>query len=108
MSESGTTLLAARPAPDSPLQQTSATSRSDAQDIAAYFDELIPRQMAELHLVGAIVAVVRDGGVAFAKGYGHADLEQRTPVVADRTLFYIGSAGKLFTWTAVMQLVEQG
>jgi CubicO group peptidase (beta-lactamase class C family) len=28
--------------------------------------------------------------------------------VADRTLFHIGSNGKLFTWTVVMQLVEQG
>ena len=29
-------------------------------------------------------------------------------MVADETLFYPGSAGKLFTWTAVMQLVEEG
>ena len=44
----------------------------------------------------------------FAKGYGYADLAQRVPVQADRTLFFIGSAGKLFTWTAVMQLAETG
>jgi CubicO group peptidase (beta-lactamase class C family) len=43
-----------------------------------------------------------------AKGYGYANLEQRTPVVADQTLFRIGSTSKLFVWTGVMQLVEQG
>jgi CubicO group peptidase (beta-lactamase class C family) len=37
-----------------------------------------------------------------------ADVNQREPVAADRTLFHIGSNTKLFTWTAVMQLVEQG
>ena len=44
----------------------------------------------------------------FAKGYGYADLAKRTPITADGTLFRIGSTSKLFTWTAVMQLVEQG
>jgi CubicO group peptidase (beta-lactamase class C family) len=44
----------------------------------------------------------------FAKGYGWADVEQRVPVAADRSLFHIGSNTKLFTWTAVMQLVEEG
>src|SRR4029079_7234646 len=68
----------------------------------------IPRQLADSHVAGATVAVVRDGRVAFERGYGYADLERHTPVDPDRTLFYIGSAGKLFTWTAVMQLVEQG
>ena len=44
----------------------------------------------------------------FAKGYGYSDIEKRTPVSPDSTLFRPGSISKLFTWTAVMQLVEEG
>jgi CubicO group peptidase (beta-lactamase class C family) len=73
-----------------------------------YFDRTIPQQLAELHIAGAAVAVVEGGGLAFAKGYGLADAENRIAVRPDTTLFRIGSVSKLFTWTAVMQLTEQG
>jgi CubicO group peptidase (beta-lactamase class C family) len=43
-----------------------------------------------------------------AKGYGYADRENGIPIDPERTMFHIGSNGKVFTWTAVMQLVEQG
>src|ERR1035441_4304312 len=43
-----------------------------------------------------------------AKGYGYSDMAKRTPVTPDTTLFRPGSTSKLFTWTSVMQLVEQG
>jgi CubicO group peptidase (beta-lactamase class C family) len=76
--------------------------------VEAFFDELITKQLREEHVAGATVAVVKDGRIVFAKGYGYADRERQEPVVADETLFYPGSAGKLFTWTAVMQLVEEG
>jgi CubicO group peptidase (beta-lactamase class C family) len=46
--------------------------------------------------------------VLYAKGYGYADVEKKTPVTPDGTLFRPGSVSKLLTWTAVMQLVEQG
>jgi CubicO group peptidase (beta-lactamase class C family)/pimeloyl-ACP methyl ester carboxylesterase len=78
------------------------------QTMAAYFDAALARQLADEHIVGATVAVVKDGELFFAKGYGNADLAGQTRVTADGTLFFPGSAGKLFTWTAVMQLVEQG
>jgi len=77
------------------------------QDLEAFFDTTLAEQMTEKHLVGATVAVVQNGTLTFAKGYGCADMDGSVPVQADRTLFYIGSAGKLFTWTAVMQLVER-
>ena len=44
----------------------------------------------------------------FAKGYGYADVEAQLPVDPEATLFRPGSISKLFTWVAVMQLVEQG
>jgi CubicO group peptidase (beta-lactamase class C family) len=64
--------------------------------------------MEENHIAGAAVSVVKDGKLLFAKGYGYADLEKGIPVDPGLTVFRIGSVTKLFTWTAVMQLVEQG
>src|SRR5438034_10359887 len=54
------------------------------------------------------VVVVKDGAVLLQKGYGYSDVGKRKPVDPERTLFRPGSVSKLFTWTAVMQLVEQG
>jgi CubicO group peptidase (beta-lactamase class C family) len=60
------------------------------------------------HCAGAVVAIVRNGEVALAKGYGYADLQTRKPVDPAMTLFRIGSVSKLFVWTSVMQMIEQG
>jgi CubicO group peptidase (beta-lactamase class C family) len=91
-----------------PAPKPSAGASLDKQGARAFFDGLIPGQLRDGHAAGATVAVVEDGRIVFAKGYGYADLEKREPVVAEETLFYPGSAGKLFTWTAVMQLAEEG
>lgn len=77
-------------------------------DIGAFLDGLLPAEMERDNIAGAVIAVVKDGQVLFARGYGYADLEKRKPVSPGDTLFRPGSISKLFTWTAVMQLVEQG
>jgi len=77
-------------------------------DLEAFLDGIMAAHMEADHVAGATISVVKDGNLFFAKGYGHADLEKKTPVRADRTLFRIASISKLFTWTAVMQLIEQG
>lgn len=79
-----------------------------AETLEAFFDETLEQAMADYHIAGATLSVVQDNAVLLAKGYGLADVEQGVPVSADATLFRIGSLTKLFTWTAVMQLVEQG
>jgi CubicO group peptidase (beta-lactamase class C family) len=81
---------------------------TDPAELEAFLDGLLAKQMEENHIPGAAVAVVRNGGVLLAKGYGYADLENGVPVDPELTVFRIGSSGKLFTWTAVMQLVERG
>jgi CubicO group peptidase (beta-lactamase class C family) len=81
---------------------------TDPAELEAFLDDLLAQQLADNHIPGASVAVVKDGRLFFAKGYGSANLEQGVPVVADQTLVRVGSIAKLFTWTAVMQLVEQG
>jgi CubicO group peptidase (beta-lactamase class C family) len=80
----------------------------DRAELEAYLDGVMAANMRDKHVAGATVAVVKDGALLFAKGYGYANVAKRTPVDAERTLFRIGSTSKLFTWTAVMQLVEQG
>jgi len=78
------------------------------QDFETFLDALIPSQLQNRDIAGTVVSVVKDGQVLFAKGYGYADFTAKKPVLADQTLFRPGSISKLFTATAVMQLVEQG
>ncbi|HXH65606.1 MAG TPA: serine hydrolase domain-containing protein [Candidatus Limnocylindrales bacterium] len=77
-------------------------------DVEAFLDGMMPSQIERENVAGAVIAVVKDGHVIFAKGYGYSDMEKRRPVTPDATLFRPGSISKLFTWTSVMQLVEQG
>jgi len=81
---------------------------TDPIELEAFLDELMAAQMEEYHIPGAMVSVVKDGTLFFAKGYGYADLENQIPVDPERTLFRIGSASKTFVATALMQLYEQG
>jgi CubicO group peptidase (beta-lactamase class C family) len=78
-----------------------------AADVETFLDGIVPLQLDREDIAGATVAVVKDGKPLFAKGYGYADVKHKQPVTAE-TLFRIGSVSKLFNWTAVMQLVEQG
>jgi CubicO group peptidase (beta-lactamase class C family) len=80
----------------------------DRAELEAFLDGVMAANLRDKHVAGATISVVKDGALLFAKGYGYADVAKRAPVDADRTLFRIGSTSKLFTWTAVMQLVEQG
>ena len=79
-----------------------------AADVESFIDGILPLQLKRDDIAGATVAVVKDGKLLFAKGYGYADVKNKKPVSAQDTLFRPGSVSKLFTWTAVMQLFEQG
>jgi CubicO group peptidase (beta-lactamase class C family) len=79
-----------------------------AADLGSFLDGLVPLQIEGADIAGAVVAVVKDGKVLFAKGYGYSDYEKKVPVSPENTLFRPGSISKLFTWTSVMQQVEQG
>ena len=78
------------------------------RDLDAFFGGMLPMQIAREDIAGMVVSVVKDGKPFFRQGYGFANLEKRTPVSAENTLFRPGSISKLFTWTAIMQQVEQG
>ena len=79
-----------------------------AADVEAFLDGIVPQQLARENIAGATISVVKDGKLLFAKGYGYSDVANKKPVLPDATLFRPGSISKLFTWTAVMQLQEQG
>jgi CubicO group peptidase (beta-lactamase class C family) len=94
---------AATPSPNPP-----AAHSLERADLEPWLDGFMPYAIERGDVAGAVVAVVKNGEVIFAKGYGFADVEKHKPVDAERTMFRPGSISKLFTWTAVMQLVEQG
>ncbi len=94
--------IQATPPPPSP------TGLSDPRELETFLDGVISVQLTDNHIPGATIAVVKDGRLFFAKGYGDADRQHGKLVNAQTTLFRVGSVSKLFTWTAVMQLVEQG
>jgi CubicO group peptidase (beta-lactamase class C family) len=79
-----------------------------AADVEAFLDGFVPMQLERENIAGAVVLVVKDSKVLFARGYGYSEADSKMPVTVDATLFRPGSISKLLTWTAVMQLVEQG
>jgi len=86
------------------LRQTHELTAADAD---AWLDGYLPYVLAQADIAGAVVVIVKDGQVLTQRGYGYADVAARQRVDPATTLFRPGSISKLFTWTAVMQLVEQ-
>src|SRR5271157_5809787 len=58
-----------------------------AADLEAFLDGLMPAQLERENIAGAVIAVVKDGQVLLAKGYGYSDMAKGTPVTPDATLF---------------------
>jgi CubicO group peptidase (beta-lactamase class C family) len=83
-------------------------SVNDPAELESFFDGAVEALLKSNKVPGATISVVKDGEVFFAKGYGYADAEERIPVDPEKTMFRIASVSKLFAWTGVMQLAEQG
>jgi CubicO group peptidase (beta-lactamase class C family) len=91
-----------------PPVPASSSAELSAKDLEAFLDGVMPLQLKREDIAGAVIVIVKDGSILFSKGYGYADVAKRKPVSVEDTLFRPGSISKLFTWTSVMQLVEQG
>jgi CubicO group peptidase (beta-lactamase class C family) len=85
-----------------------AAGLADPSELEAFLDGFLAGAMRQQRVPGLVFVMVKDGAVFLAKGYGLADREAGRPVDPERTLFRLGSVSKLYTATAVMQLVEQG
>lgn len=70
-------------------------------------DDLINQQIKIRQIPGLSIAVLRDGKIVRAAGYGFANIELKVPATKD-TVYEIGSISKQFASEAVMLLVEDG
>lgn len=70
-------------------------------------DALAMDLVAAAKLPGLSVAILQDGELAFARGYGSMDLQAGTPVTME-TRFRCASVSKAITATALAKLVQEG
>ena len=75
--------------------------------VRKHFAVTIPELLVRHQVPGLAIAVVRDGELAFADGYGLANVETGRPVTPD-TLFNAGSISKVVSAWGVMRLVDGG
>ena len=80
--------------------------RAQQADVHAFAAELDSLRQAH-RIPGLSVAVVRDGRVVLARGYGWADVEARRPAT-EHTPYSIASVTKPISGTLAMRLVEKG
>ena len=113
--DSATTTDASAALPDATIGQIPPPMAAFTDDESAqrealqtYVDGVLSSLQREHGLAALTVSVVSNDSLWMAQGYGLADVSAARPVVADSTLFRIGSVSKTFIWTAVMMLVERG
>src|ERR1700761_1224611 len=89
-------------------EPAATTATLTKADVESWLDGLVPYSIDRGDIAGGVVVVVKDGQILAEKGFGYADVAKKIPVDPEQTLFRPGSISKLFTATAVMQLLEQG
>ncbi len=99
-------LLAAVPAFAQSLPPTRSGDALPA-GLAAKIDRIANDALAKSGVPSASVAVVRDGKLAYAKAYGDARLDPKTPATPGMR-YSIGSISKEFTAAAILMLQQQG
>ncbi len=87
------------------LFSLAAASTASAQ--ADKVDEFVTAEMQKRKIPGLSIAIVKNGEIVKAKGYGLASVELNAPA-SPETIYQSGSIGKQFTATLVMMLVEEG
>jgi CubicO group peptidase (beta-lactamase class C family) len=76
--------------------------------VAGFAASYLEERMREAKIPGAALAVVKDGRVVFADGFGLADVASRRAVSVDETVFRVASISKVFTAAAALRLAGKG
>jgi CubicO group peptidase (beta-lactamase class C family) len=76
-------------------------------ELVSTIDAFVAERMEQGKLPGLSLVIVKDGQVAYTKGYGFANLEEQI-AMTDHTPVAVASTAKGMTALAIMQLVEQG
>lgn len=85
-----------------------AESVPSKEDVPNFVDKQMEKDLKKYNIPGAVISIVKDDNILYSNGYGMADISKNKKVDAENSMFRIASTTKLFTWTAVMQLVEEG
>jgi CubicO group peptidase (beta-lactamase class C family) len=86
---------------------TSSSAAPVPDGVIEAIDKIAAEDIDQKKVASYAVAVVKDGNLALARGYGYSDLENDVPATAE-TVYRLGSITKQFTATAIMQLAEAG
>jgi len=80
---------------------------AQTDDVGSKVDSFVQASIRQQRIPGLALAVMRDGQIIKAQGYGLSNIELNVPV-SPQTIFQSGSVGKQFTATGIMMLVEEG
>lgn len=95
------------PGKATPAKSVAKALEAPKKDPLAGFDEWVEAIRKEWKIPGVAIAIVKDGEVVLAKGYGLRNVKENLPVTSD-TLFAIGSNTKAFTAAGLAILVDEG
>jgi CubicO group peptidase (beta-lactamase class C family) len=106
--QSDGTVAGAHPLPHDRIEHTTTEVRGSHEDWAGFLHLQMTTLMANQNLPNAVAALVSSDEIHLLAGYGLASMDTGKEVDPSRHLFRTGSVAKIFTWTALMQLYEQG
>lgn len=81
-------------------------ANADSSEKIQKIEQFVEQQKKSVEYQGSLV-IVEKGKTVYQKGFGYADLKEKTPVTSN-TLFEIGSTTKAFTGMAILQLEKEG
>ena len=90
-----------------PFGMPAALAQTESRPSLEGFEAYAQQVLKDWKCAGFAIAVIKDGKVSYAKGFGVRDLKNNQPVTT-KTLFAIGSSTKSFTVTVLGTLVDQG
>src|SRR5437660_5407627 len=83
------------------------TQTEETTSLFAGIDETVATWLSEWKVPGMALAVVKDGEMIFARGFGKRNLDSGD-AVTPQTIFAIGSSSKAFTAASLAMLVDEG